>query len=52
MIRVIEAISFSMETINSFPESLGPLPHTSTCQARTATGPLLQIHHTLLEGKC
>lgn len=29
MIRVIEAISFSMETINSFPESLGPWPHTA-----------------------
>lgn len=29
MIRVIEAISFSMETINSFPESLGPWPHAA-----------------------
>lgn len=41
MIYVIEAISFPMGTINSFPESLGPWPHTARYQAQTATGFLL-----------
>lgn len=48
MTHIIEAISFPTETINSFPESLGPWPHIARCQAQSATGSLLQIHQILL----